>query len=818
MNLTDFAPKEFKEHLTMLDYKAVFNNARQAKELSINQSYLHYIFTGNEGVGKENAADEIFIRAKDMTGVSKFVIFDAAIMFDVNEGFDTNIANACSSNNILLYIKNADYLKMKGNASSKTGVETLCCHIPQMQNSIVILSGNRSRMQDVINSCEDARTLFPYVFHFEDLKPDVLYDYLTGYAIDQGYEFDPSTEEALRSYLNLAYQLRGSNFRNTVFVKEVFDKEILPNMMKREVNRFFNEEEMSLCTIMPEDIPEIKLPDTEQAIGKLNDLVGLEEVKKQVLYHTALVKLNKVRADKGLYNRMPPMHMVFTGNPGTGKTTVAKYIGEIYHSIGVLSSGHVIETERTKLVGEYLGVTEKNTLNAIHSASGGVLFIDEAYNLFVDAPDKRDFGMRVIETLLTYLSEEEPDMIVIIAGYTKEMNKMLESNPGMKSRFPYVFHFEDYSPKQLMQIGKKVLEQENYKMTPEAERKLGQYIINEYDHKDEHFGNGRFITRLITTHIIPALSQRLLSKNSDDISVDELTTVEACDIPDIVSHEFQLREIDETILTEALLQLDQLVGLLNAKQALKDYVAITKLQHNQGTLSAAPPNLYWDFIGKTGTGKSTVAGILGKLLQGLGILKRGHIISVNADELTGNDGYQVLERSIKDAQDGLLFLDMDAPNSNNTNMNHLKVWILNKLKELKQTTAVVIAQVKASEDMIAQNLASNGIGSYCNTIVFDNYSSEELSDILFFLLKRDYQLDLQPEAKRTLVQYVKNVKNSENKEMVVNARMVQHLAQTVARIAQLRISNTQEENVITLQDVINFKWNAKTTGKIGFSI
>lgn len=818
MNLTDFAPKEFKEHLEMLKCMAVFNNARQEKELGISQTYQHYILTGNEGVGKENAADEIFAQAKNMTGVSQFIIFNAALMFDPNDGFESNLANACSSRDIMLYIKNADYLRMKGNASTKTGIETLCSNISKLRNSIVVLSGNRSRIQEVINSCEEARALFPNVFHFEDLKPEVLYDYLIEYAFSQNYGFDPSTENVLRSYLNQVYQFRGANFRNTVFIKEVFDKEILPKMMRRVVKQNLHGGEMDLYTIMPEDIPEIKLPDTEQAIGKLNDMVGLDEVKKQVLYHTALVKLNKIRANKGLYNKMPPMHMVFTGNPGTGKTTVAKYIGEIYHSIGVLSSGHVVETERTKLVGEYLGVTEKNTLNAINSARGGVLFIDEAYNLFVEAPDKRDFGMRVIETLLTYLSEEEPDMIVIIAGYTNEMKKMLEANPGMKSRFPYVFHFEDYTPKQLMQIGKKVLEQENYTMTPEAERKLGQYIINEYDHKDEHFGNGRFITRLITSRIIPALSQRLLSKSLNDISVEELTTIEACDIPDIVSHEFQLRELDETILTEALLKLDQLVGLQNAKQALKDYVAISKLQYGQGSLSITPHKLYWDFIGKTGTGKSTVAAILGKILQGLGILKRGHIVSVSADELTGNDGYQVLERSIKEAEDGLLFLDIDAPNSTITSPNHLKVWIIKKLRELKQTTAVVIAQIKASEDMIAQNLATNGIGSYCNTIVFDDYSAPELSDILFFLLKRDYQLEINPNAKHILVQYVNNIKASENRDMIVNARTVQHLAQTVARIAQLRISNTHEENYVTLQDVAQFKWSSKSIGKIGFFV
>ena len=150
------------------------------------------------------------------------------------------------------------------------------------------------------------------------------------------------------------------------------------------------------------------------------------------------------------------MHMVFTGNPGTGKTTIAKYLGDIYRGIGALSSGHLVETDRSKLVGQYLGETEKNTLNAIERASGGVLFIDEAYNLFVEDQDRRDFGHRVIETLLTYLSLDDSDMIVILAGYTNEMERLLESNPGLKSRFPYIFRFGDYTPDQLMKNGEKV--------------------------------------------------------------------------------------------------------------------------------------------------------------------------------------------------------------------------------------------------------------------------------------------------------------------------------------------------------------------------
>lgn len=160
---------------------------------------------------------------------------------------------------------------------------------------------------------------------------------------------------------------------------------------------------------------------------------------------------------------------------------------------------------------------------------------------------------------------------------------------------------------------------------------------------------------------------------------------------------------------------------------------------------------------------------------------------------------------------------MDAPNVKNVNLDHLRMWILNKLRELNQTTALVLAQVKASEDMIAQNLANNGIAAYDNSVVFDDFSTSELTEILTTLLRTEYSLEIAPEAKAKVQRYIEKVKVSETKESPVNARTVFHLSQTIAQITQLRLVNPEEkERLVTLQDVSHFKWDNKSAGKVGF--
>ena len=213
----------------------------------------------------------------------------------------------------------------------------------------------------------------------------------------------------------------------------------------------------------------LKTESFEECMKELDSLVGLKNLKSHMADSFAMTRFTKMRQKFGLPEKSSmPNHMLFFGNPGTGKTTVAKMVGKIYRSMGLLSKGDVIETNRAGLVGRYIGDTEANTASIISSARGNVLFIDEAYTLFSGGEDRRDFGMRVIETLLPVMSEPDPDMVVIFAGYEKELMRMMDANEGLLDRFAHKFHFDDYSADELIEIGERQLKEKAMRLTPEA--------------------------------------------------------------------------------------------------------------------------------------------------------------------------------------------------------------------------------------------------------------------------------------------------------------------------------------------------------------
>jgi SpoVK/Ycf46/Vps4 family AAA+-type ATPase len=272
---------------------------------------------------------------------------------------------------------------------------------------------------------------------------------------------------------------------------------------------------------------EAEKPDFDALMAELEDLVGLEEVKKDVKNLMNLVKVRKLREQYEL--PVPPMslHMVFVGNPGTGKTTVARLVSGLYAAIGVLSKGQLVEVDRSGLVAGYVGQTALKTQEVIKSALGGVLFIDEAYSL--SSGGENDFGREAIETLLKAMEDHRDDLIVIVAGYTGPMEKFIHSNPGLESRFNKYFFFPDYNGEQLMEMFRIRCKKNGYTMTEETEKAAVAFFTQLYEERNENFGNGRDVRNVFEDMVVRQANRVAALENP---SKEDLMAVLPADLED----------------------------------------------------------------------------------------------------------------------------------------------------------------------------------------------------------------------------------------------------------------------------------------------
>lgn len=238
---------------------------------------------------------------------------------------------------------------------------------------------------------------------------------------------------------------------------------------------------------------------TEEALRELEQLIGLESVKNLVLEIKAYIDIQKRRQQEKLAIDPLALHMIFKGNPGTGKTTVARIMGKLFRAMGVLQKGHLIEVERADLVGEYIGHTAQKTKDQLKKAVGGILFIDEAYSLARGG--EKDFGKESVDCLCKFMEDNKDDIILILAGYRTEMDNFLKINPGLRSRFPIHIDFPDYSGTELLDIAKLILHKRQYNLSPVAEKELYKLVSNSVVDAQPNIGNARMVRNIIEKSI-----------------------------------------------------------------------------------------------------------------------------------------------------------------------------------------------------------------------------------------------------------------------------------------------------------------------------
>lgn len=265
--------------------------------------------------------------------------------------------------------------------------------------------------------------------------------------------------------------------------------------------------------------------DLSLILAELNSLVGMERIKDLVTEINAYITIQRERKRNSLASEPQVLHMIFKGNPGTGKTTVARILGRAFSKMGLLSKGHLVEVERADLVGEYIGHTAQKTRDTIKKALGGILFIDEAYSLARGG--EKDFGKEAIDTLVKAMEDKKDDLILILAGYKEEMERFLRSNPGLRSRFPIHLEFPDYKIEELVEIGETMLEKREYKFTTGAKSKIREILYEQVKQGDLVMGNARFIRNLVEKAI---RKQAVRLAHEKVVTRENLMTIERQDI------------------------------------------------------------------------------------------------------------------------------------------------------------------------------------------------------------------------------------------------------------------------------------------------
>lgn len=690
---------------------------------------LHTILMGNTGTGKTQLLHilaEMFHRHGVITNAVAR-IYDAVDYGDFDKNFADNYKQAKGG---ILCIDNVHKLIPADPSQSIIALDRLFLEMTKEANRrdpVIVLCGHPQGFREYLNANHKVRGQFPFLFHLPDFTAAEL-TALTSQALaaDRFSLSAPARDKLVKVYEHLLKKSRmpghEAEARNAWLAQrqaEAIKARYYLNLAGTGARERLLE---------PDDIVgEFDAQKSLDAIlAELDAFIGMDNIKQAVRHLVTDIDIQKQRAQLGVAKEKSiAFHIVLTGNPGTGKTTIARKLGEVLKACGVLELGHVVEVDRSKMVAQYVGQTAPQVNDLCDKALGGLLFIDEAYAL--KQSDTDSFGQEAIDALLKRMEDDRGKFVVVIAGYPKEINAFLNTNPGLQSRFDerYRFHLDDYLPAELLAIFKQIATVERYAVDPEAEERVARHFAARCAQKDRNFGNGREARTLFEA--CRSLHSRRIVRTQQQGTLDEaeLTRFRAEDVP--------VQSTGSRDLSDILAEIDKLVGLHTVKQELRSltsYIQAEKLRAEHGGKETRL-NLHFVFRGNPGTGKTTVARLVADVFKSIGLLPKGQLVEVDRSGLVGRyvgDTALKVNAVVDSALGGVLFIDEAYALAGDSFAMEAINTLLKRMEDDKGKFIVIAAGYETEmEDFLNSN--SGLLSRFTRFITFEDYQGAEMADI-----------------------------------------------------------------------------------------
>lgn len=725
---SDFFGKEEIEPL-MEQFRIRVKAAEQLKKLGTGAKVgLDCLILGDAGTGKRFLADklaEIVLKA-GLTSLSKPTMVDASDFQKWMETFDDNLVKAQDG---ILLITNAQKLVPDDVSKQVNDLDRLFSRMKNTQASlpIVFLCGLRQGMDSFLSKNPDAASLFEFRFDLKPLDDKALISVCEG-ILKSKFKLPVEADAQDRLYHRFEWISRKLGATGNGHEAERVAQEVGVNAFLRGAKAVGQQDILG----------DVFVPRTEQEIWKdLDNFIGMESVKNEVRSIIDGLKESK-RTGEEMHIED---HFVFTGNPGTGKTTIARMFAEILGALGILPKGQFIELAGKDLIADVVGGSERNVQEAVDKAMGGVLFIDEAYGL-----NDGQFGQAAIDKLLPILENERGKFVCIIAGYTNEMRDFMKANSGLASRFNKTIDFPDYTPEELEKIFLSMAAAKGFELDDEASSKLRMEMEKMYNRRTDNFGNARDVRNRLR-QADDRRKARNRGRSDKELNAEGKLLIYA----DIAGSQ----ATEEIKLEDVMAQLDALVGLEGVKKAVRRLAASVRreqlLSQSEGRASRIPlPHFL--FLGNPGTGKTTVARLMGEIFHSLGLLPRSDITEVLRDDLVGRfqgDTAALTKEAVMDAMGGVLFIDEAYALKESENDTYGKECI-NTLVPLLENyrgkfVCIAAGYTREMQDFLQANSGMRSRFPKSGEIMFEDYSAEELVEI-FVRNCRTEHLILTPEA------------------------------------------------------------------------